>query len=82
MNNALTVAVLAVMLIIGTTAMVPTTAAPLNNRDAYAATRGQENARVAARVDCGRQARAKAFGMRFIQRRNFIGECMMERGFR
>jgi hypothetical protein len=53
-------------------AMVPTGAAP------YAETK---NARAIALADCERQARAKRFGKLAIQRRNFLKDCMIDRGF-
>jgi hypothetical protein len=53
-------------------AMVPTAAAP------YAEMR---NAQAIALADCERQARAKRFGKLAIQRRNFLKDCMIDRGF-
>jgi hypothetical protein len=55
--------------------IVPITAAP---SDAYAAT---NNARATALADCNRQARAMQFGKRAVQRRNFVKDCMIDRGF-
>jgi len=40
-----------------------------------------DDARVTALADCNRQARAKQFGRRYIQRRNFVKDCMIDRGF-
>jgi hypothetical protein len=56
-------------------AMIPTVAAPFNP---YAET---QNARATALADCERQARAKRFGKLAIQRRNFLKDCMIDRGF-
>jgi len=35
--------------------------------------------RAAALADCQRQAKAKMFGNRAIQRRNFLKNCMIDR---
>ena len=71
MRNVLIVAALVTM-VFGS----PSTAAvPM---DAYAATK---NARATALADCERQARAKRFGNRTVQRRNFLKDCMIDRGF-
>ena len=40
-----------------------------------------DQARATALADCNRQARAKQFGRRYIQRRNFVKDCMIDRGF-
>jgi hypothetical protein len=34
-----------------------------------------------ALADCQRQARAKRFGKLAVQRRNFLKDCMIDRGF-
>jgi hypothetical protein len=34
-----------------------------------------------ALADCERQARAKRFGKLAVQRRNFLKDCMIDRGF-
>jgi len=52
-------------------------AAGASGRDASA----RYNARVTAVTDCNRQARAMQFGRRIVQRRNFVKECMIDRGF-
>jgi hypothetical protein len=72
MRNVLIVTALVTMVFVPT---VPTAAAPMN---AFAATK---NARAAALADCQRQARAKMFGNRAIQRRNFLKDCMIDRMF-
>ena len=54
---------------------IPIAVAPMN---AYAATK---NARAIALADCERQATAKRFSNRTIQRRNFLKDCMIDRGF-
>ena len=54
---------------------LPTAAAP---KDVSAATK---SARAAALADCQRQAKAKMFGNRTIQRRNFLKDCMIDRMF-
>jgi hypothetical protein len=38
-------------------------------------------ARDAAKAECVRLAAAQAFGDRHIQRRNFIQDCLIDRGF-
>jgi hypothetical protein len=53
--------------------MLPTAAAPT---DASTATK---RVRAAALADCQRQAKAKMFGNRAIQRRNFLKSCMIDR---
>jgi hypothetical protein len=53
----------------------PAVAAPMN---AYAAAK---KARVTALADCERQARLMRLGMQTIQRRNFLKDCMIDRGF-
>jgi hypothetical protein len=76
MNNVLT---LAVILIVGAAAALPTMAATQNGRDA--ATKHQ-TARANAQAACIRQANEMMYGGYLIQRRNFLWDCMMERGFR
>jgi hypothetical protein len=39
------------------------------------------NASTIALADCQRQARAKQFGKLAVQRRNFLKDCMIDRGF-
>jgi hypothetical protein len=78
MNNILT---LAIILIVGSVAALPTMAAQRNGRDAYAATK-HRTTRAIAQADCIRQANEMMYGGRIIQRRNFLWDCMMERGFR
>jgi hypothetical protein len=46
--------------------------------NAYAAAK---KARAAALTDCEQQARAMRFGKQTIQRRNFLKDCMVDRGF-
>jgi hypothetical protein len=53
----------------------PAVAAQMN---AHAAAK---KARAAALTDCERQARAMRFGKQTIQRRNFLKDCMVDRGF-
>jgi hypothetical protein len=72
MRNVLIVIALVTMLF-GPT--LPTAAAPSN---AFAATK---NVRATALADCQRQARAMRLGSRTIQRRNFLKDCMIDRGF-
>jgi hypothetical protein len=72
MRNVLIVAALVAMMV-GPTG--PIAAAPTN---AYAAAK---NARAIALADCEGQARAKRFGNRTIQRRNFLKDCMIDRRF-
>jgi hypothetical protein len=68
MRNILVVTALVITVFVPT---VPTAAAPIS-----AATK---NARAAALADCQREARAKMFGNRTIQRRNFLKNCMIDR---
>jgi hypothetical protein len=72
MRNLLIMAALTIM-VFGAT--VPAGAAPLN---AYPKS---NNASAIALADCQRQARAKRFGKLAIQRRNFLKDCMIDRGF-
>jgi nucleoid-associated protein YgaU len=46
-----------------------------------AAQKDAKAARAAAQAECSRLAAAKNFGRHVIQRRNFLRECMIERGF-
>jgi hypothetical protein len=69
MRNLLTVAAVIAMMFVS---METTTIG------AYAATK---NVRAIALRDCEREARAKRFGNRTIQRRNFLKDCMIDRGF-
>jgi len=71
MRKALMASALVTM-VVGPTAS--TSAAAPN--DASAATK---IVRAAALVDCQRQANAKMFGNRAIQRRNFLKNCMIDR---
>ena len=48
---------------------------------APAASLAIDHARVSALSDFNRQARAMQFGKRAIQRRNFVKDCMIDRGF-
>ena len=70
MRNVLIVTALVTMVFVPT---LPTAAAP---NDASAATK---RVRAAALADCQRQANAKMFGNRAIQRRNFLKNCMIDR---
>jgi hypothetical protein len=72
MRNLLILAALITM-VFGPT--VPTAAAPAN---AFAATK---NVRALALADCQRQARAMRLANQTIQRRNFLKDCMIDRGF-
>ena len=40
-----------------------------------------KSAHAIARAECVRLAAAKKFGKRVIQRRNFIQDCLIDRGF-
>lgn len=46
-----------------------------------AASAPRTKAQATALDDCYRQARAMQFGRRNIQRRNFIKDCMVDKGF-
>jgi hypothetical protein len=72
MRNLLVVAALVIMVFVPT---VSTGAAPMN------ASAAPKSARAAALADCQQQARAKMFGNRTIQRRNFLKNCMIDRMF-
>jgi hypothetical protein len=63
----------ALVLGIGLAAAVP--------KATLAAQKDAKAARAAAQADCSRLAAAKNFGRHVIQRRNFLRECMIERGF-
>jgi hypothetical protein len=56
-------------------ASVPAGAAPLN------ASPKSNNASAIALADCQRQASARRFGKLAVQRRNFLKDCMIDRGF-
>jgi hypothetical protein len=71
--------ILATVVAIGAAMIVSTMAAHESDLDAHAATRG---ARAKALIDCARQAGARKFGIHFIQRRNFVRDCMRDHGFR
>jgi hypothetical protein len=70
-KHLLTVATLTV----GLGLHAPAVAAQTNG---YAAAK---KARATALTDCERQARAMRFGKQTIQRRNFLKDCMVDRGF-
>ena len=63
------------MLAVGLGLQAPAVAAQTNG---YAAAK---KARATALTDCERQARAMRFGKQTIQRRNFLKDCMIDRGF-
>jgi hypothetical protein len=63
------------MLTVGLGLQAPAVAAQTNG---YAASK---KARATALTDCERQARAMRFGKQTIQRRNFLKDCMIDRGF-
>ena len=72
MRNGLLIAALTMLFALAP----PTAVAPMK---AYAATK---NARSTALADCERQATAKRFAKnQTIQRRNFLKNCMIDRGF-
>lgn len=71
----------AVVLIVASAATLPTMAAPRNGGNAYVATK-HKTTRVSAQADCTRQANDMMYGSYIIQRKNFLRDCMMERGFR
>jgi hypothetical protein len=48
---------------------------------AWAAQKNARGARAAAQAECSKLAVAKNFGRRAIQRRNFLRQCMIDRGF-
>jgi hypothetical protein len=47
----------------------------------WAAQRNARVARASAQAECSRLAVARNFGRRAIQRRNFLRQCMIDRGF-
>jgi hypothetical protein len=73
---------LAIVLIVGSAAITPTTAAPRNGEDAYAQAFKQRTDRARAQASCMRIADEMMYGAKIIQRKNFLRDCMMERGFR
>jgi hypothetical protein len=70
MRNILIVAALVMMV------FVPMVSAAAPAVNASTVTR---NARAAALADCQREAKAKMFANRTIQRRNFLKNCMIDR---
>jgi len=46
-----------------------------------AASAPRTKAQAASLTDCKQQARAMQFGRRAVQRRNFIKDCMVDKGF-
>jgi hypothetical protein len=77
---------LALMLVIGSAASMSALAAPQKVESASNQTVGQSmrhrNDRMRAESTCMRQANEMMYGAGLVQRRNFIRDCMMERGFR
>ena len=77
----------ACVLAIGAAAIDASLAAPPRQpgafaaEDAYAALRPRGK-RELAQADCMRRADSMNFGRRFIQRRNYLRNCMMQQGFR
>jgi hypothetical protein len=53
---------------------LPTAAAPKNGS-------ATKSARASALAECQREAKARMFGNRTIQRRNFLKDCMIDRMF-
>jgi hypothetical protein len=72
MRSLLIMAVLTTVML-GTT--VPARTAPSN------ASAKSNNATAIALAACQRQAREKRFGKLAVQRRNFLKDCMIDRGF-
>jgi hypothetical protein len=50
-------------------------------QDAYAASTNLRSERTKARAECDQQANQRKFAAKSIRRRNFLRECMRERGF-
>jgi hypothetical protein len=73
MRNLLIWAALTTVVVLG--AAVQAGAAPSNT------SARSNNANKMALAECQRQARAKRFGKLAVQRRNFLKECMIDRGF-
>jgi hypothetical protein len=67
--------ILAALTTVMFSATVPVGAAPSS------ASAKSNNASAIALADCQRQARAKRFGRLAVQRRNFLKDCMIDRGF-
>ena len=49
--------------------------------DAYGASTSLRSERTKARAECDQQANQRKFAAKSIRRRNFLRECMRERGF-
>jgi hypothetical protein len=73
---------LAIILVVGSAVTLPTMAAPRNGQDAYAQATKQRTGRARAQASCMRIADEMMYGVKIIQRKNFLRDCMMERGFR
>jgi hypothetical protein len=67
-ENAMRIVLLAIALIVGSSLVIPADAA---TRSAIAIARGE----------CAKLAAKQHFGKRYIQRRNFIQDCLIDRGF-
>jgi hypothetical protein len=80
--SKLNVLPLVIVLIVGSAAIIPATAAPRNGQDAHAQAIKQRTGRASAQANCMRIADEMMYGAKIIQRKNFLRDCMMERGFR
>jgi hypothetical protein len=67
-TDTMRIILLASALIVGSSLFIPAHAAVISARET-------------ARSECARFADAQNFGERYVQRRNFIQECLIDRGF-
>jgi hypothetical protein len=72
---------LARLLAIGMVATTPVLAATSSARDAYGASSNRTAERAKAVADCNRQASQQKIAAKSIRRKNFVRECLEERGF-
>ena len=71
---------LTVLLAIGLGA-TPTLAAIWKAQDAYAASKNARSERPKVLADCTHQANQRRLGAKSIKGKNFVRECMRQRGF-
>ena len=72
---------LARLLAIGMVATTPVLAATWSARDAYAAASNRKAERPKALADCNHQASQQKIAAKSICRKNYVRECLRERGF-
>jgi hypothetical protein len=72
---------LARLLAIGMVVTTPVLAATWSARDAYAASSNRKADRPKALADCNHQASQQKIAAKSIRRKNYVRECLRERGF-